>query len=95
MLEEEYLTNVRRWVLRFRQMELGDLQGQYQNFLLLRDRVHGVHYDKKDPAYDAWMFLCGSERICFDNTVLKDTFVGMDIESMLRGLRLKLGIRKL
>ena len=95
MCQPEYLSQVRSWLLRLHRIEKASLLTNYRNFINKRERVHGVHYDKPDPLYDAWMLVTFQERLCFDESYFLESFKGTDFQIIYKDLRLKLDIRRL
>ena len=81
--------------IRISRLEMVDLVSQYQNFLLKRNRVRGVHYQGPDADFDAWMIVCGEERLAFNRNGLRELYPGTDYETIARALQEKLDIRKL
>ena len=74
-------------------MDKADLDAHHRNFLLKRDRVHGVFYRQSDTEFDAWMLVCNKERQAFDRDALYAAHADTDFECLCAELRRRLGIR--
>ena len=53
----DYFEQVRRALVRFTRLGLYHLKNNYRNFLLCREKRHGVLYRDPDTEYDAWLLV--------------------------------------